>query len=128
MTNTSAFIEKLIAYLNTVKNGFSAYYDRAPANRTYPYGVVSGITATDLGEGDLTFFDLELYTDDKLPSATEELESLCDDLRNALHNRVISYDGVFAAHIGYEGRDTSDEKEDDLSHRRLFFAARIFYL
>ncbi len=128
MTNTSAFIEKLINYLNTVKTGFSAYYDRAPQNRTYPYGVVSGITATDLGEGDLTSFDLELYTDDKKASATEELESLCDDLRNALHNRVISYDGVFAAHVGYEGRDTSDEREDDLSHRRLFFAARIFYL
>ena len=128
MINTSDFIEKLVLYLNTVRSGFSVYYDRAPSNRTFPYGVVSGIHATDLGEGDLTMFDIDLWTDDKLPTATEELESLCDDLRNALHNRVISHDGVFSAHIGYEGRDTSDDREDDISHRRLFFAARIFYI
>lgn len=138
MTNTSAFIEKLLAYLNTVKNGVCFYYDRAPDDgtypdgdrdkKTYPYGVVSGITATDLGEGDLTFFDVELWGDEKKQAAAEDIESLCDDLRNALHNRIISYDGVFSAHVGYEGRDTSSDREDDLLHRRLFFAARIFYL
>ncbi len=125
---TSAFIEELVKYLNTVKDGFKVYYDRAPKDKTFPYGIVSGITASELGEGDLTSFDLDIWTDDKLPSATEEVESLCDLCRNALTNKVISSQGVFGSHVGYEGRDTSDDREDDLSHRRLFYAARIFYL
>ncbi len=128
MINTSAFIAELVKYLNTVKDGFKVYYDRAPKDKEFPYGVVSGITASELEEGDLTSFDLDLWTDDKKPSATEEIESLCDLCRNALTNKVISSAGVFGSHIGYEGRDTSDDREDDLSHRRLFYAARIFYI
>ena len=128
MINTSAFIAELVKYLNTVKDGFKVYYDRAPKDKEFPYGVVSGITASELEEGDLTSFDLDLWTDDKKPSATEEIESLCDLCRNALTNKVISSAGVFGSHIGYEGRDTSDDREDDLSHRRLFYAARIFYM
>lgn len=128
MINTSAFIAELVEYLNTVKDGFKVYYDRAPKDKKFPYGVVSGITASELEEGDLTSFDLDLWTDDKKPSATEEIESLCDLCRNALTNKVISSAGVFGSHIGYEGRDTSDDREDDLSHRRLFYAARIFYI
>lgn len=128
MINTSAFIEELIKYLNTLKDGFKVYYDRAPKDRTFPYAVVSGINATDLDAGDLTSFDLDIWTDDKLPSATVEIESLCDLCRNALTNKVISLNGVFGSHVGYEGRDTSDDREDDISHRRLFYAARIFYI
>lgn len=128
MINTSAFIEELIKYLNTLKDGFKVYYDRAPINRTFPYGVVSGITASELNAGDLTMFDLDIWTDNKLPSATVEIESLCDLCRNALTNKVISSNGVFGSHVGYEGRDTTDDREDDISHRRLFFAARIFYI
>lgn len=128
MINTSAFIAELVKYLNTVKDGFKVYYDRAPKDKEFPYGVVSGITASELEEGDLTSFDLDLWTDDKKPSATEEIESLCDLCRNELTNKVISSAGVFGSHIGYEGRDTSDDREDDLSHRRLFYAARIFYI
>jgi len=125
--NTSAFIETLIAEINTMRKGFTSYYDRAPAKAGFPYSVVSGITASDLAAGDLSMFDVDIWTDDKLPTATEELESICDDLRNFLHNRIISREGVFAGHIGYESRDTSDDREKDLSHRRLVFAARLFY-
>ena len=128
MINTSAFIEELIKYLNTLKDGFSIYYDRAPTGRNFPYAVISGITASDLAEGDLTSFDVDIWTDDKKAAATEEIEGLCDLIRNKLSNKIISAPGVFGSHIGYEGRDTSDDREDDLSHRRLFFAARIFYL
>ena len=127
MINTSAFIEELTAYLNTVKEGFSVFYDRAPSKKAFPYGVISGVNESSLGEGYLTSFDLDLWTDDKLPTATEEIEELCDIARNALNNKVLSSEGVYSCHIGYEGRDTTDDREDDISHRRIYFAARIFY-
>lgn len=127
MINTSAFIEGLTAYLNTVKEGFSVFYDRAPSKKAFPYGVISGVNESSLGEGYLTSFDLDLWTDDKLPTATEEIEELCDIARNALNNKVLSSEGVYSCHIGYEGRDTTDDREDDISHRRIYFAARIFY-
>ncbi len=127
MINTSAFIEGLTAYLNTVKEGFSVFYDRAPSKAAFPYGVISGVNESSLGEGYMTSFDLDLWTDDKLPTATEEIEELCDITRNALNNKVLSSEGVYSCHIGYEGRDTTDDREDDISHRRIYFAARIFY-
>lgn len=127
MSNTSAFIEAIIAKLNTVKANVVFYYDRAPKEARFPYGVVSGVNASELSAGDLTTFDIDLWTDDKLPSATEDIEELCDDIRNALHNSVISDPGVFGGHIGYENRDTTDDRDTDISHRRLYFAARIFY-
>ncbi len=125
--DTSSFIETLIKEICTMKHGFTCYYDRAPANALFPYSVVSGITASDLATGDLSMFDIDIWTDDKLPTATEELESLCDELRNFLHNKTISREGSFAGHIGYETRDPSDDREKDISHRRLVFAARLFY-
>ena len=113
--------------MNTMRKGFTSYYDRAPAKAEFPYSVVSGITASDLAAGDLSMFDIDIWTDDKLPTATEELESICDDLRNFLHKRIISREGAFAGHIGYESRDPSDDREKDLSPRRLTFSARLFY-
>lgn len=110
-----------------MKPGFVCYYDRAPKNAKFPYCVVGNITASDLAAGDLSMFDTDIWTDDKLPTATEDLESLCDELRNFLHNRTISREGVFAGHIGFESREVPDERERDLSRRRLTFAARLFY-
>ena len=124
---TSDFIEALISFANTIKTGFNVYYDRAPKEKNYPYGVISHISPTDLCEGDLTFFDFDLWTDDKKPSATVELEELCDSCRKQLDKKILSVDGSFVSHIGYESRDSSDDREDDLSHRRQVYAARIFY-
>ena len=110
-----------------MKPGFSCYYDRAPKSAKLPYCVVGSITASELAAGDLSMFDTDIWTDEKLPSAAEDLESLCDELRNFLHNRTISREGVFAGHIGFESREIPDERERDLSRRRLTFAARLFY-
>ncbi|MDR1001680.1 MAG: hypothetical protein LBL82_00195 [Oscillospiraceae bacterium] len=109
-------------------------YELAPINETYsgnwdfPYAVLSGINIIDLEEsGDLTSFYVDVWTDNKLPTATEQLDSLCDTLRNELHNTVVAAEGKFSSHIGFENQNMIQESEFDLSHRRLSFAARIFY-
>lgn len=126
--NTSVFIERLLDFMNTIEQDFNVYYDRAPKDKTFPYGVISRVSPTDLATGDLTTFDLDIWTDDKLESATEKIEALCDMCRAKLHNKTLSVGGVFSAHIGYESRSAPDDREDDLSHRRQTYAARIFYI
>lgn len=125
--NTSALIEALTQEISGMRDGFKCYYDRAPSDAAFPYSVLGAVTASDLESGDLSMFDVDIWTDDKLPTATEELEALCDELRNFLHNKIIAREGIFAGHIGYESRDVPDERERDLSRRRLTFAARVFY-
>lgn len=110
-----------------MKAEFKCYYDRAPEDTTFPYGVFGDISAANLNSGELSTFDVDVWTDDKLPSATEDLEALCDELRNFLHERVIAREGVFLGRILYERREPPDERERDLSHRRLSFAARLFF-
>lgn len=123
--NVSAFIESIVEVVNSV---LVCFYDRAPDTESYPFAVLSGVTASDLAAGDLIMFDIDIWHDDKQSDATAAVEGYCDALRRELHNRIISREGVFAGHIGYENRDTSDDKETDLIHRRLSFSARIFYL
>lgn len=125
MINTGAFIETLVGEINRV---LPCYYDRARKDAKFPYCVLGGINANDLAAGDLVMFDIDIWGDDRLPDANEKLEKHCDSLRNTLQGALIRKDGVFAGHIGFEGRDTSDDREIDLLHRRLFFSARIFYL
>lgn len=133
-SDTSSFISELVSSVNSAKDNFVCYYDRAPNDDdeeyevVFPYGVVGKIHPTSLDEGFLITFDLDLWTDDKLPTATEDLEQLCDDLQNYLDHRIISREGEFYGHIGYEGRDTSDDRDTDISHRRMYFAARVFYI
>ncbi len=102
-------------------------YEEAPKKGAFPYAVVSGINIIDLASGDLTSFYIDVWTDEKLPTATEQLEGLCDTLRNELYNAVIAVEGTFAAHIGFENQNGITETEFDLSHRRLSMAARVFY-
>lgn len=125
MINTSAFIEALVEVINRV---LPCYYDRASKQAKLPYCVVSGINASDLAAGDLVMFDLDVWADDREIDAAVVLERLCDNLRNALQNTIIRKDDALAGHIGFEGRDTTDDKETDLLHRRLYFSARIFYI
>jgi len=88
---------------------------------------VSGINVIDLSAGDLTSFHLDVWTDEKEINATEVLENTCDKLRSVLHNATLNIDGVFVSHIGFENQNSIVESEFDIAHRRLSFAARIFY-
>lgn len=125
MANTKAFIKALRERVNEV---LPTYYEEAPTKGVnFPYSVLNGINIIDLAAGDLASFYLDIWVDEKKPTATEELEALCDTLRNELTNEVIAVRGVFAAHIGFDNQNAIADSEYDIAHRRLAMSARIFY-
>lgn len=125
MYNTKAFIKALRERVNKV---LPTYYEEAPSkNAEFPYAVLNGINIIDLAAGDLASFYLDIWVDEKKPTATEELEALCDTLRNELTNEVITERGVFAAHIGFDNQNAVADSEFDIAHRKLSMSARIFY-
>lgn len=127
MVNTKAFISALTERVNRI---LTTYFEEAPSKGAeYPYAVINGINIITLEEsGDLTSFYIDLYGDEKAPGTTEELERLCDTLRNELDGEVIYVAGTFGAHIGFENQNSLIDGEYDLAHRKLSLSARIFYL
>lgn len=125
MYHTKDFI---IALRERVSKVLTTYYEEAPSkNASFPYAVLNGINIIDLAAGDLASFYLDIWVDEKKPTATEELEALCDTLRNELTNEVIAVRGVLAAHIGFDNQNAIADTEYDIAHRRLALSARIFY-
>lgn len=126
MFNTKAFISALTRDISGAV--LPCFFEEAPTKASFPYSVVNGININDLEEsGDNLAFYLDVWADEKKPEATEELEALCDRLRNFLYNHVIYEREIFAAHIGFDNRSDITDGEFDLCHRRLSLSARIFY-
>lgn len=123
--NTAAFIKALRLRVNEI---IQTYYEEAPSKAaSFPYAVLNGINIIDLAAGDLASFYLDIWVDEKKPNATEELEKICDKLRNELTGAVILEQGVFASHIGFDNQNAIADSEYDIAHRRLSMSARIFY-
>ena len=123
--NTTALIKALRERVNKV---LTTYYEEAPSkDAVFPYAVINGVNIIDLAAGDLASFYLDIWVDEKQPNATEQLESLCDALRNELTGAVIAESGVFAAHIGFDNQNAIADSEYDIAHRRLSMSARTFY-
>lgn len=125
VANTKAFIKALRARVNEI---IPTYYEEAPSKAaSFPYAVINGINIIDLAAGDLASFYLDVWVDEKIPNATEQLEKCCDKLRNELTGAVVSERGVFASHIGFDNQNAIADSEYDIAHRRLGMSARIFY-
>lgn len=123
--NTTALIKALRERANKI---LTTYYEEAPSkDAVFPYAVINGVNIIDLAAGDLASFYLDIWVDEKQPNATEQLESLCDTLRNELTGAVIAESGVFAAHIGFDNQNAIADSEYDIEHRRLSLSARTFY-
>lgn len=123
--NTTALIKALRERVNKI---LTTYYEEAPSkDAVFPYAVINGVNIIDLAAGDLASFYLDIWVDEKQPAATEQLESLCDTLRNELTGAVIAESGVFAAHIGFDNQNAIADSEYDIAHRRLSMSARTFY-
>lgn len=128
MTNTKAFIEAFGDRINCI---LPSFYEEAPAQSSvFPRSVFGGINIIPISDqcfGDMISFYVDLWADEKKTGATEELEALCDALRNELTGEVISKEGIFTAHLGFDNQNTVQDNEFDLCHRRLSMSARIFY-
>lgn len=122
------FISSLTNGINTV---VTTYYEEAATKSVFPYAVLNGLhindNLADFNNGDIINFYLDVWIDETKPTATEDLEGLCDKLRNELSGAVVSMEGAFYAHLAFENQSPSVEKEYDISHRRLALSARIYY-
>lgn len=127
MVNTNAVISAITARVNEILP--TTYEKGRTQNVVYPYAVVNGVNIITLEEsGDLTSFYIDLWGDEKDSSTTDQLEELCDTLRNELEGEVIYVAGQFGLHIGFDNQNSLIDSEYDLAHRKLSLSARIFYL
>lgn len=125
MYRTKDFIEALRARIDLI---LPTYFEEAPSRATkFPYAVINGLRITDLDDGDLMLFYIDLWGDEKAPEATVALEEMCDQLRNELTGEVLLVAGSFGAHLGFEAQNPLIDGEFDIAHRRLSMSARIFY-
>lgn len=126
MVNTKAVISAITARVNEILP--TTYEKGRTQNVVYPYAVVNGVNIITLEEsGDLTSFYIDLWGDEKDSSTTDQLEELCDTLRNELEGEVIYVAGQFGLHIGFDNQNSLIDSEYDLAHRKLSLSARIFY-
>ena len=123
MSNQLKFIEELIKYINTFT---TCYYEQAPTSGTFPYSVLIPPNTTSLDSGNLTMLDIEIYASEQV--GTEQVEALCDLIKNKLDNYLLNSANNFSCHINFEGYYNMRENEQDLMARRLTFSARVFYL
>ena len=126
MINMTEFIKTLTTAVNEV---VPTTYESAPVESDYCYAVVTGVYFQNPAEHeDSVTFYLDIYASETAPPDDVTLEEYCDIVRNFLHNKTIYSGGKFYAHIGFESGGTTAESETDLSHKRLSFSAKIFYI
>lgn len=126
MVNTKAVMSAITDRVNEILP--TTYEKGRTQNVVYPYAVVNGVNIITLEEsGDLTSFYIDLWGDEKDNSTTDQLEELCDTLRNELEGEVIYVAGQFGLHIGFDNQNSLIDSEYDLAHRKLSLSARIFY-
>ena len=113
------FIELIMAKLNTISK---IYYEEAPTNTNYPYGVVPTISFRPLDYGFECNLDIEFYVNEL---SDQDIDNICDSLRTGIdgyHYR----DSLIGFHIYYDDQVLSKQKEQDFTYRRITFIARIF--
>lgn len=116
------FLDNLMAKLNTVITNFKVYYEKAPDNAVYPYGVVPDLSISNLSYGYQCLFDVEVYINEL---STSNVEALCDSLRTSLDGYNYQ-NSIVGFHISFENQYLGKMTEQDSSMRRVSFIARIF--
>lgn len=113
------FLTKLMEKVNTI---MTVYYEKAPNNTPYPYGVVPDLSISNLDYGYQCLFDIELYINELSDS---NVEQLCDLLRVGLDGYNYKDENI-GFHINFENQYLGKMTEQDSSMRRVSFIARIF--
>ena len=118
---TRLFLESLMKKINE-ELSYKVYYEEAPNNALFPYGVIPTLSINSLDYGYNCILDIEIYVNEL---SEKNVEDLCDELRILLDGYSFYKDG-FGFHINYDTQILSKSNEQDLTYRRITFIARIF--
>lgn len=126
MIDTTRLYAAIVAAFNEV---LPAYYEDAEKPSDALYCVINSPVHSDIADrnGDLVFFYVDLFGDDRVTDNNTALQQACDSLRNTLDAAVIRAEGYFGGHLNFEKSLNLDESEFDINHRRQEWTARVFY-
>lgn len=126
MIDTTRLYAAIVAAFNEV---LPAYYEDAEKPSDALYCVINSPVHSDIADrnGDLVFFYVDLFGDDRENDNNTALQQACDSLRNTLDAAVIRAEGHFGGHLNFEKSLNLDESEFDINHRRQEWTARVFY-
>ena len=125
MINTEKLYAEIAAKFNGV---IPAYFADAELPADAIYCVINSPVHTDIADrgGDLVFFYVDIFGDDRAADNNAALQRACDSLRNTLDAEIISAPGYFAGHLNFEKSIDAQESEFDINHRRQEWTARVF--
>ena len=127
MINNAALYAAIVAAFNEV---LPAYFEDADKPADALYCVINNpVHSNDIvdRQGDLVFFYVDIFGDDKTINNNAALQQACDNLRNALDAEIISAEGYFGGHLNFEKSLDVDESDFDINRRRQEWTARVFY-
>lgn len=126
MIDTTRLYAAIVAAFNEV---LPAYYEDAEKPSDALYCVINSPVHSDIADrnGDLVFFYVDLFGDDRVTDNNTALQQACDSLRNTLDAAIISAEGYFGGHLNFEKSLDVDESDFDINHRRQEWTARVFY-
>ena len=123
MFKQKMYIKKLRDYIGTF---ITCYYDEASKSGSFPYCVLIPPSTSELNDGYLLMFDIEIYANEL--TGAEKIEELNDLLKNNLDNYLLNSENNFNSQIFFENSGPVKDLEQDLLVRRMTFSARVFYL
>lgn len=126
MIDTDRLYAAIVEAFNAV---IPAYFDEAEKPSDALYCVINSPIHSDIADrnGDLVFFYVDLYGDDRTVNNNVTLQQACDSLRNTLDASVIYDPGHFGGHLNFEKDITAQLTDIDINRRRQEWTARVFY-
>ena len=92
------FFNKFMEIVNTIDEGVQVYFEKAPTEATYPYGLIQDYVSSPLDYGELCAFDIIFNADE---SNASDIEEIIDKFKNFLDGYSYS-DNKTNFHIGFE--------------------------
>lgn len=120
MPNDTQFFIGLQEFLNS-KKIIDIYYEAAGKKAKFPYGVISDPVSSNLRYGVLTYFDINIWSNE--PNIGLELESKIDEIIALLDGYIFIKE---KAVIYFESKKPVSDPEFELIKKKITFSVRIF--
>lgn len=103
------------------KDIIDIYYEEASKKAKFPYGVISDPVNSNLKYGVLTYFDINIWSNE--PNIGLELENKLQELITILDGHIFSKE---RAVIYFESKKPVSDPEFELIKKKITFSVRIF--